>query len=341
MPDSQIGPPIRRLIAGLLVLGVGFTVPIVAAAAPALASATTQASPAVQQPWPKGRPFNPDVPSAAFGWLPAGNWYRTGEANEKVLQLRADQFKLGKPTQYWILNVYPPHQCTLAHKHLDCKYAGGAADDRAPDINGHSAYWISGGAYFVTLAFNYAPGGWAFLGYQDLQNLRASIDHARAVKIAEHVRFGTTKRVHFAVELTNMPAHWQVYEVFYTPAAGRLEATSYQVAPITKNPLTGDWQYPLDTPGIEAIPASHRLVCETYGGKITHRVINGHKVTVDDESPGSRSPVWQLCAQDADGLFIDMFQQGRRTAFTVTSLFAHHFRLLGRNPAHWTTQPVR
>jgi hypothetical protein len=329
----RLGAACTPLLAAGAVVAVALS-----GAIPAGPRTPTATSPATAQaPWPKGRPLNPLVPFASFGWLPAGKWSRVGEANEKEVQLRAYQITKGSSFSYWILDVYPPHQCTLTHKHLDCEYAGGAATDQAPDINGRSAYWITGGAYSIRLAFNYAPGGWAFLGHANPPV--NEIDRTQAVKIAQHISLGTTEPIRFGAQLVRMPTTWHVYDAYYAVAGTRLEATQYLVAPITKNKATGEWQYPLDTPAVTLLPANARTPCINISGG-TRYVIDGYRVRVLDEGAGQRSPEWHLCAADADGLHVDIYESGRHPALSVVQLFTR-LKLLGRNPSHWTTRPVR
>jgi hypothetical protein len=67
-----------------------------------------------------------------------------------------------------------------------------------------------------------------------------------------------------------------------------------------------------------------------------HKVVNGYPVTVN------RGPIaQQLCAADADGLFVTIQEFGNHPTMDVLSLFAHHLQLLGTGPAHWATQPIR
>jgi hypothetical protein len=48
----------------------------------------------------------------------------------------------------------------------------------------------------------------------------------------------------------------------------------------------------------------------------------------------------QLCAPRARGLVVIIPEFGAQPAISVNSLFAHHLRLLGRNPANWTSKPI-
>ena len=68
-------------------------------------------------------------------------------------------------------------------------------------------------------------------------------------------------------------------------------------------------------------------------------MIAGYSVTITRVPAGREPAIQELCAADADGLTIDVFVNGNRPAIDVTQLFAH-LRLLGPNPAHWTTMPT-
>ncbi|HYA51083.1 MAG TPA: hypothetical protein VEG33_07915 [Streptosporangiaceae bacterium] len=51
-------------------------------------------------------------------------------------------------------------------------------------------------------------------------------------------------------------------------------------------------------------------------------------------------PVQELCGAHADGLWFDIQVFGAHPSIDVTSLFRDHMRLLGTNPANWTTKPI-
>jgi hypothetical protein len=67
------------------------------------------------------------------------------------------------------------------------------------------------------------------------------------------------------------------------------------------------------------------------------REINGYQVLV--ASPRTVAYGSFACAGNAHGLFIVIITPGRGMA-DATGLFARHIRLLGPDPADWTTKPI-
>ena len=66
-------------------------------------------------------------------------------------------------------------------------------------------------------------------------------------------------------------------------------------------------------------------------------MIDGYPVTL-----GGDKKFWpqeELCAADADGLLV-WIAVGARPTISPADLFGDHLRLLGPDPAHWTTQPI-
>jgi hypothetical protein len=49
--------------------------------------------------------------------------------------------------------------------------------------------------------------------------------------------------------------------------------------------------------------------------------------------------VQEVCAAHADGLSVDIEEFGPHPSIGVASLFKH-LRLLGTNPANWTSNPI-
>jgi hypothetical protein len=89
-----------------------------------------------------------------------------------------------------------------------------ALTSRAPDINGHRAYWATAYAAqrpWRELAWQYARGSWAVL---ELGKWKPLDTHWRqeAVKAAGYVRFGVhaAPPVAFPVRLTGVPASWHL-----------------------------------------------------------------------------------------------------------------------------------
>jgi hypothetical protein len=79
--------------------------------------------------------------------------------------------------------------------------------------------------------------------------------------------------------------------------------------------------------------AGPRSSCYFYpNGQSTHRTINGIKVVVNHLD----RETLQVCASHAHGLFVFVSTYGTQRPGAV-SIFSHHLRLLGRDPAGWTT----
>jgi hypothetical protein len=71
--------------------------------------------------------------------------------------------------------------------------------------------------------------------------------------------------------------------------------------------------------------------------KITRQVINGHPAELIHENL-AHPPAWWLCVPEDDGLYVML--AARHDPASLVTFFRHHLRLLGPNPAHWTTRPV-
>jgi hypothetical protein len=65
-------------------------------------------------------------------------------------------------------------------------------------------------------------------------------------------------------------------------------------------------------------------------------VINGYQVVLGTEKTW---PNQELCADNAAGTFV-WIAIGAHSTLSPASIFAHHLRLLGSNPAKWTTKPI-
>ena len=71
-----------------------------------------------------------------------------------------------------------------------------------------------------------------------------------------------------------------------------------------------------------------------YRGERGSKIINGYQVVVINVIKE------QLCAPRARGLIVVISEFGAQPAISVNSLFGHHLRLLGPNPANWTSKPI-
>ena len=345
----------RAALAAISVLAAATVtaVALATAAAPGRPAPIAPVQPAAVVP----RQFSPFIAYAAFGWLPAG--YRLlegGTTRGATYQVAGRPHLVPRP---WYLLAYPAGGCQLTKaRGLMCKayYPFGplALTSRAPDINGHRAYWATAYAHLPTpepvLAWQYAPGSWAVLELGKTKPLDA---HWRqvAVKAASYVRFGVhaAPPVAFPVRLTGLPASWHLISgvrawmpewngVTYQPYGHVLYASHWSVS--TGSASTGPRARPFlaFTIGSAGQPGSCRVAAQ---GPPVHEVVNGYRVIV------TRGPFGQtLCAANAGGLSVQIEERSNRpgaglASVDVVGLFAHHLQLLGTSPAHWATQPIR
>ena len=360
-------PPIRPVGDKVLRAGIRLrrrrraalaAIPVLAAAtvtAVVLATAAAPGRPAAVGP---GRPaalvphqFSPFVAYAAFGWLPAGYKLLLGGTT------RGSTYQVaGRPggvTRPWYLLAYPAGGCQLTKaRGLICKayYPFGplALTSRAPDINGHRAYWATAYAFRPpepVLAWQYAPGSWAVLELGKTKPLDAHWQQV-AVKAASYVRFGVhaAPPVGFPVQLTGVPASWHLISgvrawmpdwngVTYRHHGQVLYASGWSVS--TTAASTGPRAGPRFSFTI-GLAAQYSPCRGPAQGSLVHKVVNGYPVTVSRGSYGQT-----LCAADADGLSVTIQESGNHPTLDVVSLLAHHLQLLGTSPAHWATQPIR
>ena len=156
--------------------------------------------------------FNPLRPYARFGWLPPSSIPADGEV------ISQGEMSLGNPSGAF-LALYAAGACRVTGHALNCSPSG----QRYPlgrsvaRVDGHPAYWTAPqkarspfpGNSPGVLAWQYAVGGWAVLDYVASGHASARND---AVKIADRVRFGYRGEpaIRFPVQLTDVPANWQV-----------------------------------------------------------------------------------------------------------------------------------
>jgi hypothetical protein len=95
-------------------------------------------------------------------------------------------------------------------------------------------------------------------------------------------------------------------------------------------------------PAFTTDPATPRSSCPFYpGGQSVREVIGGYRVIVNHIAAQRGNPaLQQICAADADGLFVFISENGQHPAVGVVSLFTRHLRLLGTKPANWTAVPI-
>jgi hypothetical protein len=338
----------RACVAGTSVLAAAAVVALAVGVGPVrLGSGPAPAGPAAP------RQFNPLVPYLSFGWLPAGIRLVAGDTRPEVVALVAGR-KLYALSN-WGLSVYAAGQCHLTGPAGELKCStpalGGLTariTGRAPAVRGHRAFWA--GPYLV---WQYARGGWAGLmlptanASPKLSAAKREAYKREAVKIAHHVRYGAaTPPLVFPAQLTGLPSRWRVGSVYYLPGAGVLRASRFALTTgIPDLGADGGMEFQTNLPYFTNFgPAtSHSNFC----GQPANEIINGYRVVVTHRDGGTAvgggsalPPSQGLCAANADGLALNIDQQGAHPPIRVASLFRDHLRLLGANPANWTTKPI-
>jgi hypothetical protein len=126
-----------------------------------------------------------------------------------------------------------------------------------------------------------------------------------------------------------------VSSVTYVPDAGVLRASSYALGAGPANlGADGGLVYETGLPYLDVNPRSFYGNPPCYRGEPGSKIINGYQVVVTNMTKE------QLCAPRARGLIVVISEFGARPAISVNSLFGHHLRLLGPNPANWTSKPI-
>jgi hypothetical protein len=285
-------------------------------------------SPRPAQPAQAPSRFNPLIPYASFGWLPAGQTLTAGGTGRTEMYVNAGP-KRGKTV--WSLTFYSAGRCQLsrAQKGMDCSYSASGGQTasitgRAPAVRGHRAFWAGG-----YLIWQYARGGWALLSFPSRHD---------ALKVAAHVRYGVgaAPPIVFPAQLTGVPRIWQVSSVAYRPDAGVLRASQYSLTAGAVALAAGSGEFRPNIPDLDTDPATSHSSCRFYpNGQSTRAVVAGYKVVINHWSG-----LQQLCAAHAHGLAVFIDEAGRHPAIGVIALFGRHLRLLGANPASWTKVPI-
>ena len=326
--------------------------PVLAAAAVAVVALAVAAGPGRPGTGPAAagpaapRQFNPLNPGVSFGWLPAGESIMQGGARRTEVFMDA-----GSPSEFpgWGLDVYARGQCHLtgADRGLKCVGETPLMDETArisepaPAVDGHRAFWAG-----TDLVWSYARGGWAWvsIAVPSFSALRHDpVMQRQAIKIARHVRFGaSTAPVVFPAQLTGLTGQWRINELHYQAEAGVLLGDSYTLTTGTSQffPQVGDLGIWTNAPYIQVHPAPRTGTCSPNDPATvnTSEIINGYRVVVKRSSAGG-FPEHEACAAHADGLWADITEFGSHSTNSVTRLF-RQLRLLGTNPAHWTTNPI-
>jgi hypothetical protein len=265
---------------------------------------------------------------------------------DAVLDLRAAVAAL-PPRQRatLVLGVYARGQCHLTGSAsvLNCPGSKLPIRQRAPDVAGRRAFW---GSPF--LVWQYARGGWAVISVP-APNLSAVLYSkqglaGQALKIASHVRYGVPTPLVFPARFSGLPSQWQVHNIsYYVPDGGLLRADQYMLTTGSSrfHPRVGDTGVWTDAPYIIVNPALRKSTCTPHdpATQNTSEIINGYRVVLKRFHIGGL-PVQELCGAHAGGLAVDIQVFGAHPSINVASLFRDHMRLLGTNPANWTSNPI-
>jgi hypothetical protein len=281
------------------------------------------------------REFNPAQVYAKFGWLPARTHLAYGDNSPlmQILGYAGPHMKL--PNEELGLTVQARGTCHSRRYpgvvfSLICSPGSRTdATSRAPDINGHRAFWAGNR---TGLIWQYGTNAWAVLGFG------TAMPAATRLRIAAGIKFGQHAPIKFASRLTS--GHWQVAVVHFQPDQGVDLADQYIVA---KNGSVSDAY--LDgadssAPGLGQIMTTpqtsgeHCNIPKSWPKK--HLTIHGYKFTLTTV----KGTAWQLlCGQNEDGLFVKMYENGSHPPVTLTGIM-EHLQLLGTKPAHWVTNPL-
>jgi hypothetical protein len=276
--------------------------------------------------------FNPLIPAVAWGWLPDGGRPGTGQLAPTYAFLYG-----GQGHNAWSLYAFTEGRCDQStasllralRRHLspllNCRQDQSSGFDLSivstgPRIGRQRSFWSSGHGY---LAWPYANHTWALLA------VPKGAPSPRAARVAAGIRFDAATRpsIGFPVQLTGLARTRRVDFSFF--ADGRVPPRASQWT------LTGSGQ-----PSISVSPATARSSCYFYRGRSRREVINGYRVVVTRTPQHGTEPLQQVCARHADGLYLQLTTYGRHVRPDAIALFTSHTRLLGTNPAHWTTQPL-
>ena len=299
--------------------------------------------------------FNPLAPYAAFGWLPKGDrrGLNSPASTPSLLQLTA-----GTPAKgQFMLSVWAPGACSLDparaqarlrdkhHPTLNCQQdsSDGWAVQLSrpgPTVAGRPSFWFDGSA----LAWAYTPHAWAALvTYKH----GTPVSGPTLAKVAARIRYAATRRpsVKFPFQFTGLPASWRVLsDIWRATPAGLLVSTNHQFGSGTiVGPRNGN------VPGVigQIVIQPGTSPCPFFRGANHSQRVVLHGVTATvTHFANSGAPAYQgLCIPETNGLHVAFleFRQPGQTGFAfggVTGIFLHHLRLIGPDPAAWTTHPL-
>jgi hypothetical protein len=210
-------------------------------------------------------------------------------------------------------------------------------------VAGHRAFWST-----RELVWEYAPGGWAQLMGPVAEGQTLRHDPAlrtTAYRIAANLHVGSdTPHLIFAERFPGLKGHWRFTDLHYFADRGTLQATEFTLLSETSRflPHVGDlgiWTNAAYVMGHRA-PSKGTCSPDDPSTQNTRKIINGYHMVLKLGRAGKNIPRQELCGAHADGLWFDIEEFGSHPVIGVTKLFRDHVQLLGRNPAHWTGNPL-
>lgn len=313
------------------------------------------------------RVFNPMRPYATFGWLPLH--YSIGGHLSGDQDLGTADFPDGiatdvdelvavdtaaRGTEYLMLNVGAEGNCKLRHESTLSCYNGMSEmtlASPAPKVSGLPAYWDTYG----NLAWEYAPNSWAqlivrpeippggtpsFAGPPAIPQSAAG--EAIELRIASGVRYGRTATLPvFPFRLTGLAADWSVLpggQSAYGMLDGRLAFTGVILGPAADPEALSVTVQPVGEPDAG---------CQLESGD-SYVTVDGTRAVLSS-TVNSGKDYQYLCAGDVHGLEVqiglDLVVEGSDDVpvpgdFASAEAVFGHLRLLGPNPADWTTNPL-
>lgn len=285
-------------------------------------------TPADRSRQPAPRSFSPTRPYVRLTWLPGRS------VVSKYALSAAGDFVMISGSASYTLMIAPAGQCDLTGQGLTC-WGGTGRQRLGPvigSVGGRSARFTRLRANVGLVTWQYAPGDWALLRSPSARGaVRTALRIARGARLGPAV----AAAARFPYQLTDVPADWTIHSVTVQPGRNDLvQAVSVAGPAGSRQNVPGIIDEPAGTMG-----ACRRLINpppgESPGSYLT---VRGYRVLV---SAGFRGPSGVrpavLCAPDAGGVLLEL--QGGSRSLTV-SWFEHNLRLLGPDPAHWTTRPL-
>jgi hypothetical protein len=325
----------RRLVAANSVLAVAaaaaFTLPLVGSPGPAGDNPRNHQS-LSGQPHRVPRSFNPLVPYASFGWLPAGAKVTTYDLTRALVSLET-----GPGRTQISLAVDAPGRCHLSGP-VRYRFRGGyrrasrslacqaqkqprvitrlPLTGAAPEVRGDRAWW----SYWQsdagetglkpTLIWQLAPGSWAVVSVGVPEGsqrgpLSAAV-RAELRRLAESVRFGGGKPFRYAFRLTHIPAGWTAMESQIDVESPRNRSFELTIGPAGSS--TDFVTRPIPGPQVDLSEAVPWSLCSAFS-KMMRQVKLGRGVsgTMIASSAGTRGLSQSLCIHRTHGIGLAIY----------------------------------